>query len=252
MPEQEINAIKEKIKKEGEELVLKGFPRKILDLNKLSNSDKFLLTSSLKPFELNVPIPTKLEPKAAEVAKEDKSKKSKDTVDGEKGFYVEDDDFVISKPLLFPNGKIECNQQFIEMIEELKPRLIQLTEDIFHLKLAVNLMVPKIEDGNNFGVEIQRETIDTIQSVESQVLSHFDKFETYFEARGDIIAKVVKYPHNQDYRIALKETDQRFHSTLCLTLTDVRNHYLSLHDLVTKNLNRIKKPKSGDNTEFLY
>ena len=60
-------------------------------------------------------------------------------------------------------------------------------------------MVPKIEDGNNFGVEIQRETIDALSHLENQVLNEFDKFESYFENRGDLVVKVAKYPHIHDY-----------------------------------------------------
>lgn len=253
MSEQSLNEIKEKIKRDGEELVLKGFPRKILDLNRLSNSDKYCLTSALKQYDLNLPIPAKSGSETTdEINKDENKSKDMSTKCRDKEVFVEDDELVISKPFLFPNGRVECNKQFVEMIDELKPKLIQLTEDILLLKLAVNLMVPKIEDGNNFGVEIQRETIETIQGFESQVLKHFDKFETYYETRGDLIAKAAKYPHNQDFRIAVQEGDQRFYWSLCLTLTDVRNYYVSLHDLVTKNMSKIKTPRNADNTYTMY
>ena len=40
---------------------------------------------------------------------------------------------------------------------------------------------------NNFGVEVQNETIETIQSAEDDVQSNFDLFSSYFTARGDLL-----------------------------------------------------------------
>jgi proteasome activator subunit 3 (PA28 gamma) len=109
-----------------------------------------------------------------------------------------------------------------------------------------------LEDGNNIGVEIQTETIDVISHIENDIRNQFDSFSTYFQSRGDLIVKVAKYPHAEDFRRAVQERDQKFDLSLCVTLTDIRNYYASLHDLVTKNLKKIKKPKSEDNKDFLY
>ena len=245
----EVESFKEKIKKEAEELVLKKFPQKILDLNVLMNSEKFSPNSRVKPFEINISIPN---PKS----NQNPQKPSNDSKVGNqtkiKELVVDEDDLIIVKPLLFPDGRVESHKQFIEMVDELKPRMIELTEDIILLKLAVSLMVPKIEDGNNFGVEIQTETITALSHIEIEVLKCFDKFGDYFEERGDLLIKVAKYPHNRDFRISVEELDQRFHLYLCLTMSDIYNHYVSCHDLVTKNLNKIKNPRTQDNRDFLY
>lgn len=39
----------------------------------------------------------------------------------------------------------------------------------------VSYLIPKIEDGNNFGVSIQEDTLAEIQSVESEATGFFDQ-----------------------------------------------------------------------------
>lgn len=69
------------------------------------------------------------------------------------------------------------------------------------------LSVPKIEDGNNFGVAVQEETLGEIQSVESEAAAFFDQISRYFISRAKIVSKVAKYPHIDDYRRAVQVND---------------------------------------------
>jgi proteasome activator subunit 3 (PA28 gamma) len=54
-------------------------------------------------------------------------------------------------------------------------------------------MIPKIEDGNNFGVSIQEDTLGEIQSVESEAAAFFDQISRYFVSRGKIVSKVLLF-----------------------------------------------------------
>lgn len=69
---------------------------------------------------------------------------------------------------------------------------------------------------------------------------------------GKLISKVAKYPHIEDYRRAVEELDQKEYLSLWLTMSEIRNRYCSLHDIVVKNLDKIKKPRSINATESLY
>lgn len=73
----------------------------------------------------------------------------------------------------------------------------------------------------------------------------------YFISRGKIVSKVAKYPHIIDYRRAIQELDEKEYVSLWLVMCEVRNRYCSLHDLVIKNLEKIKKPRSS-NAQSLY
>lgn len=54
----------------------------------------------------------------------------------------------------------------------------------------VSLLIPKIEDGNNFGVSVQEDTLSEIQQVEVEATSYLDQISRYYVSRGKLISKV--------------------------------------------------------------
>lgn len=59
-------------------------------------------------------------------------------------------------------------------------------------------MIPKIEDGNNFGVSVQEDTLAEVQSVESEAAAFFDQISRYFISRGELFeinhnVKLIKF-----------------------------------------------------------
>lgn len=55
----------------------------------------------------------------------------------------------------------------------------------------------------------------------------------------------------EDYRRAVEELDERQYLSMSLTMHEIRNRYSTLHDIVIKNFDKIKKPRSS-NTDSLY
>ena len=49
------------------------------------------------------------------------------------------------------------NETFSRVSEELKPILREFIDNCSVIKVWISLLVPKMEDGNNFGVSIQAE-----------------------------------------------------------------------------------------------
>lgn len=119
------------------------------------------------------------------------------------------------------------------------------------LKMWISFMIPKIEDGNNFGVSVQEDTLAEIQTVETEAAAFFDQISRYFLSRAKVVSKVAKYPHIDDYRRAVVELDEKEYLSLWLVVCEVRNRYSSLHDIVIKNMEKLKKPRSS-NAENLY
>ncbi|VVC46510.1 Hypothetical protein CINCED_3A006103 [Cinara cedri] len=78
----------------------------------------------------------------------------------------------------------------VEMFNIVKPYMRQLLEDTNALKMWVSLLIPKIEDGNNFGVAVQEDTLAQIQHVEAEVASYLEQEFQYLVSRGNLIAKV--------------------------------------------------------------
>lgn len=69
---------------------------------------------------------------------------------------------------------------------------------------------------------------------------------------GKLISKVAKYPHIDDYRRAVQELDEKEYLSLWLVMSEIRNRYCALHDIVLKNLDKIKKPRTSNAAESLY
>ena len=61
----------------------------------------------------------------------------------------------------------------------------------FKLKMWISFLIPKIEDGNNFGVSIQEDMLAEIRTVESEAGAFFDQISRYFITRGKIVTKVI-------------------------------------------------------------
>jgi len=60
----------------------------------------------------------------------------------------------------------------------------------FQLKMWVSLLIPKIEDGNNFGVSVQEDTLAEIQQVEVEATSYLEQISRYYGTRGKLVTKV--------------------------------------------------------------
>lgn len=56
-------------------------------------------------------------------------------------------------------------------------------------------LIPRIEDGNNFGVSIQEDILGEIRTVEVEATTYFDQVSRYFLNRAKIVTKIAKYPH---------------------------------------------------------
>ncbi|KAK0175252.1 hypothetical protein PV327_009016 [Microctonus hyperodae] len=239
---QKVQEYKDSLKSKAEQLLLKGFPEKIVKLNEILATPNFAHRHLTEVHQdLNVPIPDPIAINHSDdgpISKKIKLENSGDDVPG-------------TRVMILPNGPIPCNKPLCDMVRIVKPYIIQLLEDSNLLKMWISFMIPKIEDGNNFGVSVQEDTLAEIQSVESEAAAYFDQISRYFVSRGKILSKVAKYPHILDYRRAVQEMDEKEYTSLWLVLSEVRNRYCSLHDLVIKNLEKIKRPRSS-NAESLY
>lgn len=230
---------KDALIKKAEELIVVGFPAKIVELNTLLATKEFAERNFDDVHQdLNINIPSPIT-----VVDDDQppSKRAR----------VEASDAIGTKVMILPSGSVKCNAPICDIIRVVKPVIRGLVEDSNLLKMWISFMIPKIEDGNNFGVSIQEDTLAEIQSVESEAAAFFDQISRYFISRAKVVSKVAKYPHIDDYRRAVQEMDEKEFLSLWLVLSEVRNRYCGLHDIVVKNLDKLKKPRNS-NAEHLY
>ncbi|XP_063237946.1 proteasome activator complex subunit 3 isoform X2 [Bacillus rossius redtenbacheri] len=240
-----VQEYKDSVKQKAEELILKGFPQKIVELNELLDKPQFDKPNLSDVHQtLNIPVPdpivlgNSLDHADQPAPKKQRLEHGLDQVSG-------------TKVMALPSGSVLCNKNLTDMVALVKPHIRKLIEDANLLKMWISFMIPKIEDGNNFGVSIQEDTLAEVQSVESEAAAFFDQISRYFVSRGKIISKVAKYPHIEDYRRAVSELDEKEYVSLWLVMCEIRNRYCTLHDIVIKNLEKIKKPRTS-NADSLY
>lgn len=239
----QVKDYKDELIKKAEVLITTGFPEKIVELNELLDTRVFADRDFSDVFQaVNIPVPDlSVSPAGAEDNNGAPALKRKRPNDVEQG----------TKVLALPSGPVTCNKPICDLITIVKPVIRKLVEDANLLKMWISFMIPKIEDGNNFGVSIQEDTLAEIQSVESEAAAFFDQISRYFISRAKVVSKVAKYPHIDDYRRAVQELDEKEFLSLWLVMCEVRNRYSSLHDIVIKNLEKLKKPRSS-NADSLY
>eukprot|EP00121_Abeoforma_whisleri_P002313 Awhi_evm1s2070 len=130
--------------------------------------------------------------------------------------------------------------------------ILQLIEFCNALKIWIQLNIPRIEDGNNFGVSIQEDAVNELARAEDSGFTILESITKYYVSRGKIISKVIKYPQIEDYRQSVVELDEKEYINLRLCCIDLRNNYAILHDLITKNVEKIKKPRGINQTSSMY
>lgn len=241
-----VQDYKDNLIKKAEELIIKGFPEKIVKLNDLLATPEFSERNFTDVYQdLNIPVPDPIDLNNAEGEKTDSDEP------GAKRARMDLCSVSGTKVMALPSGRVQCNTPICDLIKVVKPVIRALVEDSNLLKMWISFMIPKIEDGNNFGVSIQEDTLAEIQSVETEAAAFFDQISRYFVSRAKVVSKVAKYPHIDDYRRAVQELDEKEFLSLWLVLSEVRNRYCSLHDIVIKNMEKLKKPRSS-NAESLY
>ncbi|KAK9692870.1 Proteasome activator pa28 alpha subunit [Popillia japonica] len=242
LQQNKVQEYKDSLKSKAEELVFKGFPETIVQLNDILETPSFKNRAFVDVHQdLNIPVPDPILLNSHDELPPAKKTKFDNSISQEG-----------TKVMALPNGTSPSNKHIQDLVGIVKPHIRKLVEDSNLLKMWISFMIPKIEDGNNFGVSIQEDTLAEVQSVESEAAAFFDQISRYFISRGKLISKVAKYPHIDDYRQAVIELDEKEYLSLWLVMAEIRNRYCSLHDIVIKNLDKIKKPRSTNAAESLY
>jgi len=150
-----------------------------------------------------------------------------------------------------PMPKIECNKIVLEQMEIIKPELINLGINCQILRDWIHLHIPKHEDGNNFGVEVQEEALQELQAVKEESQSSMEEHAAYHLARANIMEKILMEGNIKDLKIFIYEEDEKQARRLRMTAQTLRTHYTTILDTITKNFDKITNPKGSDSNHTL-
>lgn len=64
-----------------------------------------------------------------------------------------------------PRMMIETNDTVHRLIQRLKPFLVELLEQLDQLVFGIQMLVPHIQEGNNFGVEVQQKALGLLENI---------------------------------------------------------------------------------------
>merc|ERR1712126_225021 len=87
--------------------------------------------------------------------------------------------------------EIETNEPVLDLFAELKPLILQLSDTCVNLRNWIVLLIPKAEDGNNFGVEVQEQCLVKLIEVEKQMGQILEEHAAYHLERSTIISKLM-------------------------------------------------------------
>jgi proteasome activator subunit 2 (PA28 beta) len=144
---------------------------------------------------------------------------------------------------------IPQNKAICEIFAILQKEILEMSEMINSLSIWVKLNVPRIADGNNFGVEVQGEISQVLEQTEGSGYEILDSFTSYHNARGNLIVQVLDHPGIQDFRESLKELDEKTYIKTSLLACELRNDYITLYDMLSKNLDTLMSPRGKDEDE---
>lgn len=220
--------------REAENLFSNYIPMKIEQLDALLKDEALNITdmSLLKaPLDIPIPDPPSPEDEGMETDKNDEDEKKKKKA---------------------PKcGFIKGNEKIMKLLERVKPEIFAIRETMITVSCWIQHLIPKIEDGNDFGVAIQEKILERITAVRTKPESFQTNLNKYFLERGDAVAKASKETHVMDYRSMVHDKDEAMYSEIRAIVLDIRGFYAELFDIVTKNIEKVTNPK-GEEKPSMY
>ncbi|XP_037612476.1 proteasome activator complex subunit 2 isoform X1 [Sebastes umbrosus] len=232
---EKVESFRQSLYHEADNLFSYYIPRKIVLLDALLKDDALSITdmSSLQaPLDIPIPDPPSPEDEEMETDKNEDDEKKKKKAAPKCGF-------------------IKGNEKITTLLERVKPEIVALRETIITVTCWIQHLIPKIEDGNDFGVAIQEKILERIGAVKTKVDGFQTNINKYFLERGDAVGKASKETHVMDYRSLVHEKDEAIYSEIRVIVLDIRGFYAELYDIINKNLEKVTNPK-GEEKPSMY
>lgn len=156
------------------------------------------------------------------------------------------DDLEISKAFSLAESEFEV----------LKMEVLELVDMVGIVKLWLQLNIPRIEDGNNFGVSIQTDTVGELSRVEDAALMTIENWSKFLMVRSKVVGKLHKHADGHAsvrnmYRLTLDSMDEKQVRSVWIGWGDLRNNYAIIYDLLIKNIEKLLNPRPT-NTSTMY
>merc|ERR1711970_161656 len=212
------------------------------------NNSKISLTGSrkrsstgvvLESAKSNVSVELKISDSAKNLATKKASREKL-----EQGEEEEEEEVPVEIP------EIATNERVLDLFEELKPLILKLSDTCVNLRNWIVLLIPKAEDGNNFGVEVQEQCLVKLIEVEKQMGQILEEHAAYHLERSTILSKLMSNGEILDYSQYIYDADER----QCRKLQDIahslRSSYNTVYHTLTNNYEKITAPRGQGNSHI--
>uniref|UniRef100_A0A914EB61 Proteasome activator PA28 C-terminal domain-containing protein n=1 Tax=Acrobeloides nanus TaxID=290746 RepID=A0A914EB61_9BILA len=149
------------------------------------------------------------------------------------------------------NCDITPNVKLQELANQLWPIVNQHREELRKLRLWISLLIPRIMDGNNFGVEVQevvKKQINSLGVYCGNFLYALSDLGT--KNRAELAYDLVRHPNLKAYKEAIHELDTKEFLNMRIFMSAVRDDANILHDLIMKNIEKIEQPRGDEEPAY--
>jgi hypothetical protein len=140
------------------------------------------------------------------------------------------------------------NKTIDDLIEMVRPLLMQFDQNVKLIKVVLLLMVDEFKQGRDPYDRIVRLNAYDFDSADKFADRALEEIWKYFQSRSDIVLKIIDKPENEDLRTSLIELDLSFIHKLKLDLVQTRNYYIQLHskfNTISKAINLALNPANN-------
>uniref|UniRef100_H9G427 Proteasome activator complex subunit 2 n=1 Tax=Anolis carolinensis TaxID=28377 RepID=H9G427_ANOCA len=148
-------------------------------------------------------------------------------------------------------GYLKGNEAILSLLDRVKPEVREFKEKCALVTTWIQFMIPKIEDGNDFGVAVQEKVLERITALKTKAEAFQTAIAKYYLERGDAVAKASKDTHVMDYRSLVHERDEAIYREIQTVVLDIRGFYAELYHNLSQNLEKLTNPK-GEEKPSMY
>ncbi|KAK2106727.1 Proteasome activator complex subunit 2 [Saguinus oedipus] len=144
-------------------------------------------------------------------------------------------------------GFLPGNEKVLSLLALVKPEVWTLKEKCILVTTWIQHLIPKIEDGNDFG----EKALERVNAVKTKVEAFQTIISKYFSEHGDAVAKAAKEIPVMDYQALVHERDEAAYGELRAMVLDLRALCAELYHIISSNLEKIVNPK-GEEKPSMY
>ncbi|KAK8793631.1 hypothetical protein WA171_002764 [Blastocystis sp. BT1] len=147
---------------------------------------------------------------------------------------------------------IPPNSKLAELLRFVNDEMTKVSRMVVAIKLWISLNVPRIEDGNNFGVSVQEEYIANLNSMEGAISNVVSFISNYLLNRGVLLGNLIRFPDVEDLQYMLASYDEWYIMQFRMNLIDCRNSLALLYDHIGKNINWLYVPRMESDVQHMF